>query len=62
MAPAASPLAQIFTGLESRGQAKKDAEQALASHPEAAKLRFVEENFWTLLSSLEEGGKVKIEC
>ena len=62
MAPAASPLAQIFTGLESRGQAKKDAEQALASHPEAAKLQFVEDHFWALLSDLEESNRVSIEC
>lgn len=57
-----SSLEVIFAGLESKGSEKKQALAAVASHENADAIRFIDDNFWTLLGELEDSGKVDIKC
>ena len=52
----------IFDGLAKRGLARKRAQDALESRPDAAIIDYVEKNFLDLLERLEESGKVAINC
>lgn len=63
-APAMSraELEPIFEALDGRGLAKKRALDALASMPEAAKIEYIENNFFDILGDLEDSGKVSIKC
>lgn len=53
---------RIFEGLDSRGLKLARAEDALASHPQAAAIRRVQENILDILDALEGSGIVKINC
>ena len=52
----------IFEGLEGRGLTRKRALEALKNHPQAEQIRYIEDNFWSLLSELDEQGKVDVKC
>ena len=57
-----SEIESIFDGLAKRGLARKRAQDALESRPDAAIIDYVEKNFLDLLERLEESGKVAINC
>ena len=52
----------IFEGLDGRGLKRARAEEALATHPAADTLRYVEDHILDLLDALETSGAVKINC
>lgn len=52
----------IFDGLSKRGLAKTRAQAALESHPDSARITFVQDNFLDILSELDDSGLVKINC
>ena len=55
-------MAEIFAGIESRGLARTRAADALASHPRAAQIKYVQANFHDILIELEDKGLVEINC
>ena len=52
----------IFEGLAGRGLKRARAEEALATHPAADTLRYVEDHILDILDALETSGAVKINC
>ena len=60
----AEPMAAIFEALlpESPTADNEYARQAMATHPQAARMQYVEEHFYDLLLELEQNGKVDIQC
>ncbi|MDD3354380.1 hypothetical protein [Zoogloea sp.] len=52
----------IFEGLDGRGLKRARAEEALAAHPAADTLRYVEDHILDILDALETSGAVKINC
>lgn len=52
----------IFEGLDGRGLKRARAEEALAAHPAADTLRYVEGHILDILDALETSGAVKINC
>lgn len=52
----------IFEGLDSRGLKRSRADAALADHPAAETIRYVQANILDLLDVLESSGAVKINC
>lgn len=55
-------LESVFEGLNGRGLALRRAQAAAASHPAAAQITFVQDNFYDILAQLEDSGRVKINC
>lgn len=57
-------MTSIFEKLlpESSTSEKEKARQAMAAHPEAARMQYVEDHFYDLLLELEQNGKVDIQC
>ena len=55
-------MAEIFAGIESKGLARTRAADALASHPRAAQIKYVQANFHDILIELEDKGLVEINC
>jgi hypothetical protein len=57
-------MTAIFDALlpESTTADKEYARQAMAEHPLAARMQYVEDNFYDLLLELEQTGKVDIQC
>jgi hypothetical protein len=58
----ALPLEEIFTKLDKRGVAKANAEKIVARRNDAARIKYVQDNFLDILSELEDSGKVEINC
>ena len=58
----ALPLVDVFTNLDKRGIAKTNAEKLVERRDDAAKIKYVQENFLDILSELEDSGKVDINC
>jgi hypothetical protein len=58
----ALPLEEIFTKLDKRGIAKANAEKIVARRNDAARIKYVQDNFLDILSELEDSGKVEINC
>jgi hypothetical protein len=58
----ATPLADLFTGLEKRGLAKTKTEGLVNRRPDASQIRYVQDNFLDILDELDTSGKVKINC
>jgi hypothetical protein len=56
------PLKDIFAGLEKRGLAKANAESLFARRPDAAQIRYIQDNFLDILDELDTAGKVEINC
>lgn len=63
-APAMSraELEPIFEALEGRGLTRKRALDSLANLPEAAKIEYIENNFFDILGELEDSNLVDIKC
>ncbi|HJV52799.1 MAG TPA: helicase-related protein [Noviherbaspirillum sp.] len=55
-------LEAIFDGLEARGLSRQRALQTLNSDPDAAIIRYINDNFFTILGELDDSGKVVIKC
>lgn len=57
-------MTSIFEKLlpESSTTEKQQARQAMAAHPEAARMQYVEDHFYDLLLELDKNGKVTIKC
>jgi hypothetical protein len=57
-------ITTIFEGLlpERSAEERNIAKQAMAAHPLAARMQYVEEHFYDLLLELEQNGKVDIQC
>lgn len=55
-------LESIFEGLNGRGLALTRAQAAAKSHPAAAQIANVQDNFYDILAELESSGKVEINC
>ena len=55
-------LESLFKGLNGRGLKRTRAEAAVNARPDAAMIRYVQDNFLDILSELEDSGKVKINC
>lgn len=58
----ALPLVDVFTNLNKRGIAKTNAEKIVDRRTDAARIKYVQENFLDILSELEDSGKVDINC
>jgi hypothetical protein len=58
----ALPLVDVFTNLDKRGIAKTNAEKLVERRDDAARIKYVQENFLDILSELEDSGKVDINC
>jgi hypothetical protein len=56
------PLPEIFEGLSSRGLKKEAAKEALAVHPKAAEIKYVQDNILDILQELDDAGAIKINC
>lgn len=63
-APAMSraELEPIFEALEGRGLTRKRALDSLANLPEAARIQYIENNFFDILGELEDSNLVDIKC
>ena len=55
-------LEPIFEALEGRGLARKRALDSLANLPEAARIQYIENNFFDILGELEDSNLVDIKC
>ena len=55
-------LENIFAKLETRGLAKANAESMFARRPDAAQIRYIQDNFLDILDELDTAGKVEINC
>ena len=57
-------LKTLFTELSSRSpEAVREAAKArIAEHPLADKINYIEDNFYDILSQLEDNNKVDIKC
>lgn len=58
----ALPLVDVFTGLQKRGLPKTKMEAKVERRDDAARIKYVQDNFLDILSELEDSGKVKINC
>ena len=58
----ATPLADLFAGLEKRGLAKTKTEGLVNRRPDAAGIRYIQDNFLDILDELDTAGKVEINC
>jgi len=58
----ALPLEEIFTKLDKRGIAKANAEKIVARRNDAARIKYVQDNFLDILSELEDSNKIEINC
>ena len=56
------PLKDIFAGLEKRGLAKTKTEGLVNRRPDAAEIRYIQDNFLDILDELDTAGKVEINC
>ena len=56
------PLKDIFAGLEKRGLAKTKTEGLVNRRPDAAGIRYIQDNFLDILDELDTTGKVEINC
>jgi len=52
----------LFAGLEGLGMTKKQAQAEIDARPDAAAINYVEQNFWALLSEIDDSGRVTIKC
>jgi hypothetical protein len=57
-----TPLEDIFARLDKRGLAKANAESMFARRPDAAQIRYIQDNFLDILDELDTAGKVEINC
>lgn len=58
----ADDLESVFAALESRGLARKRALDSLDSRSDADVIRYIEDNWFSILGELDDSGKVTIKC
>ena len=59
---AGSDLESIFNDLDGRGKVRAKALAEIEKRPDGGTIQYIEQNFWNILSELEERGVVDIKC